>query len=449
MGMSPEAKRRCRDLVEDRQAEDRVPGVAAGIVRGGEAVWSLGLGMADPDRPDEPPVTDTQFRIASITKTFTAALVMQLRDAGRLDLNDPLERHVPATSHGELTVGRLLAHRSGLQREPTGEVWKRTELPAGVKLLEGFEQAEVVLPPGGRWHYSNLAYGLLGEVVERLTGQPWAEAVSQRLLAPLAMERTGVEAVPPAACGLFVDPYADRVRVESDARRRRLDAVGGLWSTVEDLCRWAAFLAAPDPQVLNPSTVAEMCEPRVVTDVDTWTRSWGLGIELERRGGRVLAGHSGAVPGYRSGLLVSRTTGVGAVVLTNTSAGTDPLLLAGDLVEAVLEIDPPRRVPWRPGPPVPRELEGVLGAWWSEGEEVVLRYVGGRLEARAAALPAKLPLAVFAAEGPDRLRTVSGRELGEQLRIVRDDDGQPVRLYWATYPLTRRPEPFSDDWGTR
>jgi hypothetical protein len=154
-----------------------------------------------------------------------------------------------------------------------------------------------------------------------------------------------------------------------------------------------------------------------------------------------------SLPGYRAGLLISRTTGVGAVVLANTSAGTDPFLLAGDLVEVVLDADPPSRPPWRPGPPVPAELDGLLGRWWSEGQEYVFRFVGGRLEARAATAPADQPPAVFAVEGRDLLLTVSGREVGEELRIVRDDHGQPVRLYWATYPFSRLPQPVDDEWG--
>jgi len=143
------------------------------VVRDGTIVWSGMAGLADVESEREPTL-HTQYRIGSITKSFTAVLLLQLRDAGRLDLDDRLDQHLPGISHGDATLRRMLAHLSGLQREavggPGGEVWETLEDPEREALLAGFEQAGKVLPPGRRWHYSNLAYSLLGEVVARRAG---------------------------------------------------------------------------------------------------------------------------------------------------------------------------------------------------------------------------------------------------------------------------------------
>jgi len=428
-------------LVEDCQAADRVPGIAAAVVRGKEPYWAHAVGWAD-TAAVTPVQPGTQFRIASLTKTFTAVLVLQLRDAGLLDLDDPLGRFVPETPVSGLRIRDLLAHRSGLQREPEGEVW-RSALPGSAKLVHTEARTRQVRAPAQGWHYSNLGYGFLGDVVARLIGGSWFEAVRDRLLEPLGMKRTTLQPEPPVAEGLFVDPYADRVWPESDQRSRRQDAAGGLWSTVEDLQRWASMLADPDPALLAPATLAEMAEPQAIRDLEEWTLAWGLGFMVLRRPGGLLVGHGGSAPGYRSALFVDRATGVGAAVLVNTSRGTDPEGLAARLVDTVRELDPPRRGPWRPGPPVPAEMEGLLGSWWSEGVEYVFRFLDGRLQA-APAVTGVDP-AVFAVGGPDVLCAVSGREAGERLLVERDADGQPVTLVWAGYPFRRRPAPFTGD----
>jgi CubicO group peptidase (beta-lactamase class C family) len=429
-------------MAAEKQADWRSAGLAAAVVRHGAPVWCGFVGTTDAADQDARPTADTQFRMGSITKTFTAVLVMQCRDDGLLDLDDRLERHLPGTRHGGLTVRRMLAHLSGLQREPVGEVWERPEGPHLDELLAGLEQAEAVLPPARRHHYSNLAYALLGEVVSRLRLVPWEQALRDRILAPLGMEATTPRRRPPYALGYLTDPYADRLLEEPEFPGNAFAPAAELWSTVDDLGRWARFIADPDPGVLSPDTVEEMCNPQVVYDIDAWTLAWGLGFMLHRRGERVLVGHDGAMPGFLAGLAVRRPEKVGAVVLANTSAAADPGGLAVDLVLRVVEDDPDLPEPWRPGPPVPAHLEELLGQWWSEGTAYVFSVRAGRLEAKPVGAPRTRPPSVFAEEGTDLFRCVDGREQGELLRVVRREDGTVDRLYWATYPVTRDPRPF-------
>lgn len=435
-------KARLDRMVAGKQVDWRTPGLAAAVVRRGEPVWQGFLGTTDAADHDALPTPSTQFRMGSITKTFTAVLVMQCRDDGLLDLDDRLEHHLPGTRHGGLTVRRMLAHLSGLQREPVGEVWEKPEGPHRDEMLAGLEEAEAVLPPARKHHYSNLAYALLGEVVSRLRGEPWEQALRDQVLAPLGMTATTPRRREPYALGYLTDPYADRLLAEPEFPGNAFAPAAELWSTVEDLGRWAAFIAEPDAAVLSPDTVEEMCHPQVVYDLDAWTLAWGLGFMLHRRGERVLVGHDGAMPGFLAGVAVRRPEKVGAVVLANTSAGADPGGLAVDLTLRVLDDDPDLPEQWRPGPPVSPQLEELLGQWWSEGTAYVFSVREGRLEARAVGAASTRPPSVFAEEGPDRFRVASGREQGELLRVVRLPDGSVDRLYWATYPVTRDPRPF-------
>ena len=151
-----------------RQAE-RLPSIAAAVVRDGETVWSGAVGLADLEAGSRP-TPETQYRVGSITKTFTAVAVMQLRDAGKLDLDDRVEQHIPGIANGSPTLRRMLAHLSGLQRE-AGEMFVTGEAPAIDEILEAMADYELVLPAARAHHYSNLAYGLLGEVVARRSGR--------------------------------------------------------------------------------------------------------------------------------------------------------------------------------------------------------------------------------------------------------------------------------------
>jgi CubicO group peptidase (beta-lactamase class C family) len=418
-----------------------LPSVAAAVVRDGETVWADAVGLADVDAAT-PASPETQYRVGSITKTFTAAAIFQLRDAGALELDDALERFLPDSPHPAPTLRRLLAHLSGLQREPAGEIWESLEAPDRDAFLADLGRAEQVLPPGAAWHYSNLAYALLGEVVERASGIAYAEYVEARLLRPLGLVRTTWTAAEPAARGYFVQPFSETVTAEPPVDLRGIAAAGQLWSTVGDLARWGAFLADPDPTVLDPASAEEMRSLQAMSDLERWTLGWGLGLGLYRRGDRVWAGHDGAMPGFLASLVFRAQERVGAAVLTNTSAGATPSVLAIDLAEAELELSPPAALEWRPQDAPPPEVAGILGRWWSEGEEFVFRFRDGRLEADALSFPEHRRRSLFAPDGDDGYRVVSGRERGERLRVVRDERGEVVRLYWATYPFTRTPETF-------
>jgi CubicO group peptidase (beta-lactamase class C family) len=427
-------------LVREAQSEQRIPSISAAAVADGEVVWEEALGLADVEGRVAA-TTDTQYRVGSITKTFTAAAVMQLRDAGELDLDDPLTKHVPEAAHGP-TLRRMLAHISGLQREMPGYVWETLQFPDREGLVVGLAEAEQVLKPGARWHYSNLAFALLGEVVARRSGLEYEEYIRERLLEPLGLERTTFEPAPPTAEPYLVDPYSDAVRPEQSLIKGAFAAAGSLWSTTADLGRWGTFLVEGAEGVLARETAEEMGRFQAMSDLEQWKLGWGLGVMLLREDDRIFVGHGGAMPGFLAGLAVSPKERAGAVVLVNSGAGVKVDELLRKLAVKTAEAYPAEPAPWEAADRVPPELEPLLGRWWTEGSEVVISFRKGALELRDPTAPTSVPPSVFRQEAENRFRGVSGPEEGELLEVVRDSSGDVTKLYWATYPLKREPHVY-------
>lgn len=428
--------------VRAAQSQWHSPAVSAGVVRDGLLVWSTHIGSARLD-PIAAPTDDTQYMIGSITKTFTAVLIMALRDAGRLSLDDRLERYLPQTRHGAVTIRSMLAHASGLQREPVGRIWENLDAPDRERLLRELEDAEQVLPSHFAFHYSNLAFGLLGQIVEQLEGRAWGDVVTERVLAPLEMRTTVLAPDREGrALGYQVHPHTAVATLEPLFELKATAPVGGLWSTVADLGRYAAFLADPIEEILSPDTMDEMCQPVIMADVEGWTRAYGLGYDLQRTGERVLTGHGGAMPGFLTGLRVRRQDRVGAVVFANCTAGAETVALAGQLVNAVLDAEPELAPVWTPSQPQ-ADFDGMLGSWWTEGAEIIFEVRDNALWSR---VPGGMSIADtrFARIDSDRFRAVAGRERGELLEITRGSGGDVERMHFATYALTRAPTAFAD-----
>ncbi|MDN5796600.1 MAG: beta-lactamase family protein [Intrasporangium sp.] len=434
--------RRLEARLVTAQRDWRAPGVSAGVVRGGRLAWSGHAGSARLGEAGVPATDETQFMIGSVTKTFTALAVMSLRDEGRLTLDDLLGTYLPGTRHARVPIRQMLAHASGLQREPVGRIWESLEAPDRHAFLAGVEQAEQVLPAHHAFHYSNLADGLLGQLVERVTGQDWEVVVRERVLGPLGMTRTGLAPADDRARGYQVDPYSGTATEEPVFTLNATAPLGGLWSTVADMVRYAAYIACPDSRVVRPETIEEMCRPIILSDPDGWTGGYGLGFGMGRRGERVYVGHGGAMPGYLTGLRVRRKDGLGAIVFANCTSGAEPLVLATDLIDVVLDAEPSLPQPWQPEATHP-DFAPLLGLWWSEGSPITFFVRGGALWSRLTEID-PLSETRYAAEGPDRFRAVEGRERGEVLEVVRAEDGSVARLYFATYAVTRRPLAFAD-----
>ncbi|MCU1644048.1 MAG: Serine-type D-Ala-D-Ala carboxypeptidase [Nocardia sp.] len=380
------------------------------------------------------------FRIGSITKTFTAALTLLLCERGDLVLDAPIGRYLPEAPEigiGHLTLRMLLSHSSGLQREVPGDMWVSMQGPSASELLEALVQVELIAEPGQRWHYSNLGYAVIGSAIEHVTGRRCQTLIDELLIGPLELTHTSWTTPPGAAIGYRLDPYIDRVHREPGMDQAAVGVGGQLWSTTGDLLRWGHALCAGQPDVLPLTVVDAMHRIQVMVDTESWTKGWGMGLILERRGDHILAGHTGAMPGFQAALSIDRMTTTVVVALCNATRGIALSDLAGDIaLEAIAARPAPTPPVWEPAPACPQDVADLVGSWWSESDEIAIQWRRGGLYAHLVASPATTGTS-FAIEAPGRFRAVAGRLQGELLVVTRTPSG--VELRWATYPLTRSP----------
>ncbi|WP_242471200.1 serine hydrolase [Blastococcus sp. TML/C7B] len=391
------------------QRDGRAPSLVAGVVRDGGLAWSAGRG----DVPE--PHDDVQYRLGSISKTVTAVLVMRLRDEGRLALDDPLDRHLPGTPFGERTVGQLLSHLAGASAESPGGWWER--VPGGSLADLGLADDDVVLGAARRFHYSNLGFGLLGELVARARGTSWDDAVRAEVLAPLGMSRTTPRPSGAAARGQAVHPWADVVLPEPEHHAGVMAAAGQLWSTLADLGRFAAFLLGDTADVLDPATLEEMTEPAGVDSSAPGWSAYGLGLQVLRVDGRTLVGHGrldARLPGRRL-RRPGRADRRGLPGQRHRGGGAGRLRAAGR---------PARRRAAGRRALEPRVVAGAAGG--------PRRLVLGR-DARGAARRARRPAAPGPAPRP--------RRAGEPVPAARRPLGRPGRLLRRRDAADRRGPP--------
>ncbi|GAA1601823.1 MULTISPECIES: serine hydrolase domain-containing protein [Kribbella] len=411
------------------QGETKVPSVNAGVLRDGSLVWTGARGRfatADGGLPG----ADVQYRIGSITKTLTAVLVMQCRDDGLLSLNDAVGKHLPGIAFGDRTIRQLLAHSGGMNAEPEGPWWERNPGVSFDELTAAMDDAQAVGPADRRHHYSNLGYGLLGEIVARLRGTAWLELVQQRILGPLEMRRTTYFPEAPAADGFSVHPFSGQLDPEPAYDSGAMAPAGQLWSTIEDLARYAAFWIDPVHEILSRDSVEEMATPVAADPREGLTASYGLGLRLIADDPHLLIGHTGSMPGFLAGLFVDRVRRVGAVTLGNGTYGR-VASLAPDLIRILATYEPPVTQEWVPEPPLAQGTE-LLGHWYWGNTPLTISVSGGILQL-SGGLTTRL-----ASLGPDHYQGRDGYLAGETLHVHRH--GETIdHLTIATFVLTRTP----------
>jgi CubicO group peptidase (beta-lactamase class C family) len=420
--------------VAAEQAEGRAPSLVAAVVRGGDVVWTGARGQVD----GATPTADTQYRIGSITKTFVAVLVMRLRDEGRLDLNDELDKHMPGTSFGHLTIAQLLSHTGGLTSESPGVWWERAPGGGWPELLDHMDEDVLKHRAGARFHYSNPGYGVLGQLVSELRGASWLEVLNAEILAPLGMGRTTPMPVAPHALGWAVHPYADVLLPEPTPDAGAMAPAGQLWSTATDMARWLRFIAGDSGTVLHPDTVEEMRSPVVVEDGGAWTGGYGLGLQTWRDSGRRLAGHGGSMPGFLANVVVDPTTTTGALAMTNSTAGVGVSALSVDLLKLVDDYEPALPGEWRPLTEVSQDLLALTGQWFWGPMPFVLRLMAGDwVDLRPVAGAGRGSR--FRPTGDGEWLGLDGYYAGETLKLHHHADGTVSHLDLATFVFTRTP----------
>jgi CubicO group peptidase (beta-lactamase class C family) len=406
-------------LVVRAHEKGRFPGIVAATSYEGEAAWRCSLGE-----------TGAAYRVASITKTFTAVGVLQLRDAGRLELDDALGLHLPDAPYADRSIRQLLAHSSGMTAEPTGPWWERVPGGSWEALVADNRQPQQVFRPGERYHYSNLGFALLGQLVARLHHRTWWEVVAEEILVPLGLSGTSYHEPVGAAVGTSRNPVTDALEREPSEDEGAMAPAGQIWSTVDDLVRWVDVLATGHDGVLAATTAVEM---RTIQSGDPDLQhqgGYGLGLRLRWTPAGTLLGHTGSLPGFLAGMFLDPVSRIGAVVLTNATTGLDPEELCASLVEAA------RGTTSEPSPesdPASPAAE-LSGAWyWGNSPMTLVATVDG-LSVQSGATRSR-----FRHEGGDVYRGLNGYWAGERLEVHRDPDGTARHLEVVTFVLTRTP----------
>jgi D-alanyl-D-alanine carboxypeptidase len=278
------------------------PGVAVIVTERGRTVYAAGRGLADVERRT-PIARGTVFRLGSITKQFTAAIILQLVDERRLSLDDPLSRFFPDHPQpgASATVRQLLNHTSGIQSYTGIPGWmveaNLNRAYTTAEMIAVFRDRPSPSPPGARWAYNNSGYVLLGAIIERVTGMPWHEAVARRIARPLGLRSirygVGEETVPLMAHGYTSSPEggvrpADRVHMSVP------HGGGALIGSVEDMARWARALH--HGRVVSAARYRLMIAPTRLPDGSVTDYGFGLGMGDVR--GRRAIGHNGLVAGF-------------------------------------------------------------------------------------------------------------------------------------------------------
>ncbi|MFD7897257.1 serine hydrolase domain-containing protein [Streptomyces sp. NPDC059743] len=430
----PGTRRALLHRVALAQTEGRAPSLVAAVAREGRMVWTGSRSCVDGHAPD----ADTQYRVGSITKTFTAVLVLRLRDEGLLDLGDPLEKHLPGTGVGEITVAQLLGHTAGLAAESPAPWWERTPGSVRPELSDVLGERPVLHPAGRRHHYSNPGYALLGSLIEAVRGASWEEVLRREILEPLGMDRTTTQPVAPHAGGWAVHPWADVTLPEPAMDLGLMAPAGQLWSTAADLCRFAGFLAEGDVKVLSPESVREMRTPSAPPEAGQWDGGYGLGVQLARQAGRSLAGHTGSLPGFVASLWVGVEDGVAAVVLANATSGPAVGTVAAALIGIVANAEPRIPEPWRPLPEVDQRLLELTGPWYWGTQAFGLKLTADRgVELHPLRGGGRGSRFVMQPDGT--WTGLDGYYAGETLRVERRADGSVEHLDLGSFVFTRQP----------
>ena len=300
------------------QAYGGIPGASLAVVHDQELVWARGFGFAHVEA-EEPATPSTVYSVCSISKLFTAVGVLQLRDRGQVDLDDPVAKHLEwfrirdeFAEAGAVTVEGLLTHTSGLPREAKAPYWTGPDYPFPThdEIVATLPTQSMLYPPRTYYQYSNLALTLAGEIVAAASGQAYDDYIRANILDPLGMTSTFTDHQDRFRGNRLASGYTARGRdgrrhPVPDYRVRGVSPAAGFISTVEDLARFASWqfrVLDGDDALLDRNTLREMHRVHwLEPDGET---TYGLGFSVWKSDGDTFVGHGGSCPGYRSHLLL-------------------------------------------------------------------------------------------------------------------------------------------------
>ena len=424
--------------IEGQIAYRDLPGIAVGVVSGDELVWAQGFGMAD-RAAGRPMAPDTRFRMASHSKLFTATSIMQLREQGKLRLDDPVSDYLPwfevrnaSPDDPPITIEHLLTHSSGLPRE-AGPHWTDWEFPTDAELRDLMPERQAAFSPEVRWKYSNLAYTVAGMVVEAVSGQSWASYLQDNIFDPLDMSASSVDLEDPLMAVGYGRRMPDGTReLLPFVDARGMAAATGLTSTVEDM---AKFVSAQfregvrgDDRLVSTASLREMHRVRMLES--TWTRGQGIGFAVNRIDGKLYVGHGGGYPGYTTNTTIQLDDEVGVIVLTNTN-DSNPAQIArqlmttvGEAVAAATKVEA-EVVAWDPAW---ARFAGLYRGRWGDTQVVLLDERLVTISPNAGSIGDPIELEPLGG-GRFRMKAPTGGGAVGEIIYFEEAAGQVVRMY--------------------
>jgi len=319
-------------------ASDDRASVTVGVVSGGSLMWTKSYGYADMEKKT-PATRETVYRIGSITKQFTALMLLQLVRDGKVRLSDPVEKYFPEINKVKgryagappITLIQLATHTAGLAREPdhTDKYLKGPVSDWEKVLIGALDETSYAFEPGTQFSYSNIGYAILGAALSRAAGQPYTDYVPARIFKPLGMADTAFEPNDRIrtriARGYLIQngkldwEMADR---EHQGRGYKVPN-GAIYTTVDDLSKFLTFELGGGPESVLDKQSLEQNFKRIITTGPDATSGYGLGFTLERNNDLVLIGHDGAVAGYQASAFVNRKSKTGVVIFRNATIRGD------------------------------------------------------------------------------------------------------------------------------
>jgi CubicO group peptidase (beta-lactamase class C family) len=437
---SPEVAGAIRVLdswIQATAREREEPGLSIGIVYDQELIWAKGYGFADLEK-HIPASPATLYRIASVSKLFTSSAIMQLRDAGKLRLDDPVSQYLPWFRIPNVTIRHLITHTSGLPRELDIPYWNDLHFPSREEMIRLVPELKPVFPPETVFKYSNLALAIAGEVVAAASGEPFQQYIERHILGPLAMRSTRVH--PDAATPSLAIGYRKRVPGQPREREDFIDAGGltpaaNLASSVEDLAKFCElqFRDAPagGAQILRGATLREM--RRVEWLQKDWQSGQALGFWIRKVGDRTRFGHDGSVPGYKSQIEMDGDTKMAAIVLIN-GYEADPLFYVNQAFAIVGPALAKAAEKPKPTPTPDPSWQKYVGTYSWKHVDVEIMLIAGELTMVSPDATNPWDSRVkLAAVGPDTFKISGGSQNGELVKFDLDASGKVTKLTAGSY----------------
>ncbi len=298
-----------------------VPSASVAIVQDGKIAYVQAYGNARLD-PPTPATSAMRYSIGSISKQFTATAILLLAEEGKLSLDDPVSKYVPGLTRGnEVTIRELLSHTSGYQ-----DYWPQDYVPplmlqpiSADGIMDRWARKPLDFDPGTKWQYSNTNYVIAGVIVEKVSGTPLLQFLSQRVFTPLAMKSvadTNENKLPPTDPGGYFRYALGPLHPAPKEGRGWMFAAGELAMTAEDLARWD--ISMMNQTVLKPASYQQM-ETEVLLKNGAGTR-YGLGVQVTNVNGHRVLEHGGEVSGFTADNIVMPDDKIAVVVLTNQDA---------------------------------------------------------------------------------------------------------------------------------